>query len=72
MVVSVQAASPAPEAGLALGDTLISVAGSPVTHTGSLLAALDSDAIGQELAVRYLRGGTIEATSVTVGERPTR
>ncbi len=72
MVVSVQAGSPASEAGLALGDTLISFAGSPVTHTGSLLAALDSDAIGQELAVRYLRGGTIEATSVTVGERPTR
>lgn len=69
MVITVEPGSPAEQAGLLLGDLLMSAAGQPVTDANSLLGQLGGDRIGQAVAVKILRGGEPRDLSVTVGER---
>jgi serine protease DegQ len=68
-LMSVEPGGPAAKAGLALGDTLVSLEGAPIRHMDDVLAALSGDRIGTALVARYLRGGTLHDVRVTVGER---
>jgi len=70
LVVSVEPDSPAHEAGLVLGDTIVALAGEPIRHLDDLLAALGGNSVGEAVTVKILRGGSIQELSVTVGERP--
>jgi len=69
LLMSVEPGGPAAKAGLALGDTLVTLEGAPIRHMDDVLAALGGDRIGSTLGARYLRGGKLHDVRVTVGER---
>ena len=69
LITSVAPESPAAEAGLVLGDTLVLFDGEGVHQPAHLLALLDETRIGKEVPVTLLRGGQVQELNVTVGER---
>lgn len=69
LVVAVEPDSPAEEAGLVLGDTIVSLDGEPVRQHDDLLALLSADRIGQKLPMDILRAGRIQTVNVTLGTR---
>lgn len=69
MIVSVESGSPAEEAGLALGDTIVSLSGKSISSHDDLLASLTGDVVGQKEVVRILRGGKLEEMTIRIGER---
>ena len=69
LLVAVEPGSPADQAGLLLGDTIVNCAGAPVRQHDDLLAALGGDRIGSQVPVRIIRGGQLQDINVTVGER---
>jgi S1-C subfamily serine protease len=68
LLISVEVDSPADQAGLLLGDTIVTLAGSPVRQHDDLLSALSGDRVGQAVALQIIRGGQLTEVSVTVGE----
>lgn len=69
LVTSVEKNSPAGQAGLVLGDTLLVLDGEPVTDPDSLLALLTGSRVDKTVDVRVLRGGALQTVRVTIGER---
>jgi serine protease DegQ len=69
LVLSVQDGSPASEAGLFLGDVILTSDGSVVDSPTALLSHLGEDRIGKKLEIGILRAGRQESIPVTVGER---
>jgi S1-C subfamily serine protease len=69
MLVSVEPGSPAANAGLFMGDTLVSFDGQPVRHYDDLLSQLTGDRIGVTVAVRFVRGGELLELKVVVREQ---
>ncbi len=69
LIVSVESGSPADDAGLVLGDTIVAFVNSPVRNHDDLLANLSGDRIGKKSAVSILRGGALQSVDVTLGER---
>lgn len=69
LVVGVEPDSPADKAGLLLGDTIVSVADSPIRQYEDLLAQLSGDRVGKEIATRVVRGGQVQELTVIVGEK---
>lgn len=69
LVVSVENDSPAAQAGLTLGDTLVTFAGSPVQSHDDLLALLAGDVVGTAVSARFVRGGQVHTTDITVVAR---
>lgn len=72
IVVSVEPAAPADQAGILIGDILLSLAGSPIQEVSDVHAVLDPDQVGQTVVAGLIRGGERIERSITVGERPTR
>ncbi|MBD2436806.1 S1C family serine protease [Nostoc sp. FACHB-110] len=71
IVVNVEPNGPADNAGLLLGDVLVSFDGVAVSDTGDVLALLNnSDRIGKTVKIQIVRGGTLAQLDVVVGERP--
>ncbi len=70
LVLSVEPGGPSDAAGLALGDFLLALEGTPTSDVGDLLARLSSDAVGRSLTLKLLRGGKLEERTVAVGVRP--
>jgi S1-C subfamily serine protease len=70
LIISVDPGSPAEQAGLVLGDTILALGGEPVRHWDDLIAGLGKDRIGVMLDVRMLRAGRLREIKVTIGERP--
>lgn len=68
LIVGVEPDSPAESAGLMLGDTLVSVAGQAVGDPRHVHELLGPESVGNALAVRLLRAGTLVETSVTPSE----
>lgn len=69
LVTSVQAGSPADQAGVLLGDVLVSFADTPVRHPGELLPLLEEERIGKEAGLRLIRAGEVRELRLTVGTR---
>ena len=72
LVVMVEPQGPAANAGLLLGDILVSIAGAELSGTHSLQAALGGEDIGKPVKVDIVRGGQLLHVDVVVGERPER
>ncbi|MBH8574516.1 PDZ domain-containing protein [Nostocaceae cyanobacterium CENA369] len=71
IVVNVEPAGPADNAGLLLGDVLITFDNTSVSDTGDVLALLNSsDRIGKTVTVQVVRGGALVELAILIGERP--
>ena len=69
LLAAVEPDSPADQAGLLLGDTVISLDGQAVRHMDDLMALLSGDRVGTSVPVRVVRGGQVQDVQVTIGER---
>lgn len=69
LVVDVKAGTPADQAGLFVGDLLLSVDGQTLSSPDELLDLLVGERVGKRLAVRVLRGGAVTEVAVTAAER---
>ena len=52
-----------------LGDTLVNFAGSPVQSHDDLLALLAGDMVGTAVPAKFVRGGQVHSTEITVAAR---
>lgn len=68
LIIQVEADSPAEKGGLLMGDTLVSLNGSPLRQMEELHAALYGQG-GVTVTLRLIRGGAWHEVSVTIGER---
>ena len=69
LLITVESNSPAEQAGLLLGDTLVALDGAPLRHPDDLLSCLSTERIGTTGLVRLVRGGEIQERSIMIGER---
>jgi S1-C subfamily serine protease len=69
MLMSVEANGPAAQAGLLQGDVLVSVATQPLRQMDDLQGLLASGMAGRQVAVRYVRAGTVNETQATIGRK---
>jgi len=69
LVVDVKPGTPADEAGLFVGDLLLSLDGHELTSPDELFDLLIGDRVGKSVAVKVLRGGAPVDISVTVAPR---
>jgi S1-C subfamily serine protease len=69
MVVSVQAGAPAAQAGLLIGDVIVSFDGHRLSAPADLLPLLEGDRIGAEVSVNVVRAGEPRTLSVRIGSR---
>jgi S1-C subfamily serine protease len=70
IVLDVEPNGPANQAGIVIGDVLVSLAGRPVTRLEDIHSQLNAEAIAKPLNLKFIRGGAIRETSIVVGERP--
>jgi S1-C subfamily serine protease len=70
MVVKVEAGGPADQAGVFLGDILVSLGDTSLEEFEDLQSVSDSGIIGKQVKARVIRAGAIHELSITVGERP--
>ena len=69
LVVAVKDGSPAADAGLLVGDLLVSLDGVALGSPEDLLDLLVGDRVGRPVVMKVLRGGAPVDVSVTAGER---
>ena len=69
LVVGVKDGTPAADAGLLVGDLLLSMDGHALSSPDDLFDLLVGDRVGRPISFRVLRGGTPAETSVTIAER---
>jgi S1-C subfamily serine protease len=72
IVLSVEPDGPAAQAGLVIGDVLLSLDGKAVSDTGDVQAVLGGEYVGKAVKASIVRGGTLAELTVTIGERPRR
>ncbi len=71
IVVNVEPAGPADNAGVLLGDVLVTFDGTTVSDTGDVMALLNSsDRVGKTVPVQVIRGGVLVELAIAIGERP--
>jgi S1-C subfamily serine protease len=69
LVVGVKDGTPAAEAGLLIGDLLLSLDGHPLSSPDDLFDLLSGERVGRPVSLRLLRGGVATELAVTVRER---
>jgi S1-C subfamily serine protease len=69
MLVSIDPQQAAEQAGMMLGDILITLNHQPIQDAQELQTVLDPQSIGQTLTVHAIRGGELREFEVVVGER---
>jgi putative serine protease PepD len=69
-VASVAASGPASDAGLRVGDVITKVGDTTVTDAEIMGTAVDAHRPGEQVEVRYVRGGKSDTAKVTLGTRP--
>jgi S1-C subfamily serine protease len=71
-IESVERGSPAATAGLARGDVIVAIDGTPVPDIDALLRLLGADSIGREIAVQVVRRDRTMTVAVTPQESAAR
>ena len=69
IVLDVEPGGPAQKAGIVIGDILVSLGGRQVAHLEDIQSQLHGEAIGKPVAVKFIRGGTIQEVSILIDER---
>ena len=70
IVVNVEPNAPADNAGVLIGDVLVTFDGTLVDDTGDVLAFLNSgDRVGKTVKVQVIRGGALVELAIAIGER---
>jgi S1-C subfamily serine protease len=69
IVLEIVSGGPADKAGLVIGDILVSLDGHPVTRPDDVHSLLNEEAIGKSLALKFVRGGSVQEASIVVAER---
>jgi S1-C subfamily serine protease len=69
LIVTVEPGSPAEQAGLLMGDLLVSLGSQPTTDGATLRAQLGAERLGQSIPAKILRGGEPRDINITVAER---
>jgi S1-C subfamily serine protease len=69
LLVSVDEAGPAGQAGLTIGDIILTIGGQPVQGLDDLRGALGAETVGTSVTARVLRGGEPRDVTITVGEQ---
>ncbi|MBC8162504.1 MAG: trypsin-like peptidase domain-containing protein [Roseiflexaceae bacterium] len=69
LIVQVEDNSPAQQAGLLVGDIVVSFDGQTVTDTDELQGLLGGDRVGRALPLEVIRGSTLTTVQVTLGTR---
>jgi S1-C subfamily serine protease len=69
LVVTVEAGGPAEQAGVLIGDVLVSLGDEPVRDPGELRDLLGPERVGQQASLRIIRGGEPRDLTLTIGER---
>jgi S1-C subfamily serine protease len=72
VILSIEPNGPAAQAGIVVGDVLLTLNGHAVRDTDDVQAQLGPDTVGKPITVGILRGGAPVDISVTPAERPTR
>ena len=70
IVLEVEPGGPAHNAGVVIGDILLSLDAKPVARLEDVQAHLHGANIGKSVAARFLRGGAPRDVTVTIAERP--
>jgi S1-C subfamily serine protease len=70
IVVEVEPDSPAHQAGVMIGDLLLSFGAHPIARVEDVHAQLGADNIGKSVAVKFARGGAAQEATIVIGERP--
>lgn len=71
IVVNVEPNGPADNAGVLIGDVLVTFDNTPVNDTGDVLALLNSgDRVGKTIKVQLIRAGALVELAIFIGERP--
>ena len=68
-IASLQAGSPAADAGLRTGDVVVAVDGRAITTADGLTGAVSAQRPGDKVTVTYVRNGATRTASVTLGTR---
>ena len=68
-ISDVTAGSPAEQAGLKVGDTIVSVDGKPVKNGDELVSDIASRKPGSKVGIGFIRNGKKQEASVTVADR---
>ena len=69
IVVGADSLSPAGRAGVLIGDVLLAWDGAPLASVREMLARLDPESIGTEVALDLIRGGEQRRVTLRIGER---
>ena len=69
LIVGIESNSPADQAGLVLGDTVVAIKNRPVRSHDELYAQLMTEEIGRKIALSIIRGGQLQSLEVTLTER---
>ena len=72
LILTVEPGSPAEQAGLMMGDLLVSLGSQPTTDGATLRAQLGAERLGQMIPAKILRGGEPRDITITVAERSER
>ena len=68
-MITVATGGPAEQAGLLVGDIVLTIDGAPIAEPAELLALLDPDTVGKTMRMQILRGGSLTEADVKIGER---
>ena len=69
LVVAVEAGSPADDAGLTIGDTIVNLSSSTIRHHDDLLAALAQANLEEKAPLTMVRGGELKTINVHIDEQ---
>ncbi|MCU0570440.1 MAG: S1C family serine protease [Oculatellaceae cyanobacterium Prado106] len=72
LIVSLEPEGPAAQAGLMLGDIVVSLRGQAVQDIRDVHNTLEPELVGQPLLAQVIRGGSLLEISIVVGDRPSR
>ena len=69
LIVAVEPSSPADEAGLTIGDTIVKLGSTTIRRHDDLLAELMGAELDTKMPVTIVRGGELQTLNVKIGEQ---